>query len=132
MSLGDHYFKQGLFDEAVLVYDKAMELSENGYGLGWLGGAYAKSGRTIEARAVLERLQERSLTSYVDPVEKVYVYVGLGDADRSFEWLEKAYGARSSDLAHLRTWVQFQDLTDARQFPDSPTWHAASDSSKYP
>jgi hypothetical protein len=32
----------------------------------------------------------------------VYVYAGLGDKDKAFEWLEKAYEERSDSLAWFR------------------------------
>ena len=63
---------------------------------------YALAGRIDEAHAILERLNELAESRHVPPLEWVSVYAGLGDLDTSFEWLEKAYSARSSNLPLYR------------------------------
>ena len=98
LRLGQNYELRGLFSEAIPHLEKAVELDNTPYGLGNLGHAYAKSGRVDEAHAVLERLEELANSRYVAPLERANVYAGLGDLDRSFEWLEKAYDERSSNL----------------------------------
>jgi len=59
------------------------------------------------------------------------VYAGLGDKDKAFEYLEKAYQERSSDLPYflkadlrmdsLRSDPRFQDLMRRMNFPTSPS-----------
>jgi hypothetical protein len=39
---------------------------------------------------------------YVSRFAHVYIYIGLGDKDKAFEWLEKAYQERSDSLAWFR------------------------------
>ena len=39
---------------------------------------------------------------YVSPFGRIYTYLGLGDKDKAFEWLEKAYAERSDSLAWFR------------------------------
>ena len=84
MWLGQNYELRGLFSEAIPHYEKAVELDDTPFGLGNLGHAYAKSGRVDEAHAVLERLEELANSRYVAPLERVSVYAGLGDLDKSF------------------------------------------------
>ena len=118
MWLGENYELGGLLSEAIPHYEKAVELDETPYVLGSLGHAYAKSGRVDEALAVLERLDELSKSRYVAPLERAYVHAGLGDLDRSFEWLEKAYEERSSDLLLARVFPIGKDIEHDPRFSD--------------
>ena len=67
-----------------------------------LGHAYAAAGKEDAAREVLNRLLTRSKTEYVSPYEIAMIYAGLGEKDRTFEWLEKAYEDRSTLLVYFR------------------------------
>jgi hypothetical protein len=59
------------------------------------------------------------------------VYAGLGEKNKAFEYLEKAYQERSSDLPYflkadlridsLRSDPRFQDLMRRMNFPTSPS-----------
>jgi len=58
------------------------------------------------------------------------IYAGLGNRDKSFEYLEKAYQERSADLSYflradlrvdgLRSDPRFQDLLRRMNFPKNP------------
>ena len=45
------------------------------------------------------------------------VYVGLEDMDRAFEWLDKAFEARSWELPLLKVDPIFETLREDRRFP---------------
>ena len=118
LRLGWNYADQGSVEEAIRAYEKAAGLSGGRIGLGPLGHAYAKSGRIDEAQAVLGRLEELSTTGYISPPDMASVYAGLGDLDRSFEWLEKAYQQRSYELLFLRAFPAGKDLAADPRFAD--------------
>ena len=63
---------------------------------------YGLAGRKVEANKTLEELLELNRHRYVTPVAMVYVYTGLGDKDRAFVWLEKAYQERSNLMSYLK------------------------------
>jgi hypothetical protein len=48
---------------------------------------------------VLQHLDELEQRRFVSCIARFYVYVGLGDKERAFEWLEKTYQERSDSLA---------------------------------
>src|SRR5262249_41836072 len=52
---------------------------------------YAAQGRKNEARKILEQLMLFSKHSTVPPEHFAFVYIGFGDKDRAFTWLEEAY-----------------------------------------
>ena len=40
---------------------------------------------------MLDQLNERSKQRYVPALARAIIYMGLGDKDKAFEWLERAY-----------------------------------------
>ena len=83
--------------------DIATRLSpDEGLLLGFVGYAYGVSGRSAEAQKILQHLDELEKRKYVSPFGRVYTYLGLGDKEKAFEWLEKAYQERSDSLAWFR------------------------------
>jgi TolB-like protein/Tfp pilus assembly protein PilF len=65
------------------------------------GHALAVSGDKPGAQNVLLQLQQLSRTRYVPALYFAAIYTGLGDADRSFEWLQKAYDEQNDRLPYL-------------------------------
>ena len=70
--------------------------------LPFLGYGYAVTGRRAEALKILQSLDEMEKRRYVSRIYRAYIYAGLGDKDKAFEWLEKAYQERSDSLAWFR------------------------------
>ncbi|HMG36371.1 MAG TPA: hypothetical protein VKM94_20720 [Blastocatellia bacterium] len=80
--------------------------------------AYAASGMKSDAMAGVNRLSEMSKTSYVSAYTLAVAYAGIGDKDRAFEWLERAYDERASWLIFLKVEPVFNSLrSDARFDP---------------
>ena len=88
------------------AYKDAIIHAERGVGLspgvnflrGVLGAVYAMAGETIAARQVLDDLLERSKRMYVGPTVISWIYSHLGEHDRAFAFLEKAYEQRDCTL----------------------------------
>jgi tetratricopeptide (TPR) repeat protein len=71
--------------------------------LGHLGYIYGRMGREAQARDVLRRMTERSSGgAYVSPVAVSWVYIGLGEHDEAFEWLDRGYDTRANWMLFLR------------------------------
>jgi serine/threonine-protein kinase len=101
--LGRAYLTKGMAQRAI----EEMEVAHRGEPdeplvLGLLGYGYAVTGRRADALKTLETLDEMEKKHYVSGIARVYVYAGLGDKDKAFEWLEKAYQERSDSLAWFR------------------------------
>ena len=111
--LGGAYELKGMYEEAIAEYQRAIELSGSStdklFISANLGTAYAASGRGDQARDILDRLKEQSQRRYVSQVDIAEIHAALGEKDQAFEWLEKAYEARSSDLRFLKVSPSFTD-----------------------
>jgi TolB-like protein/Flp pilus assembly protein TadD len=67
-----------------------------------LAHAYAVAGDKPQALKLLAEVQELSKRRIVDSWEFAIVYAGLGDKDRAFEFLDKGYEERPSNLESLK------------------------------
>jgi tetratricopeptide (TPR) repeat protein len=65
--------------------------------------AHAMAGNRDEALRVLNQLTELSRQRHVTADNLALVYVGLGEKDQAFEWLEKAAEERSGYLVYFKT-----------------------------
>ena len=81
-----------------------------------LGRAYAVAGKRDEALKMLNELKERAKRSYVSPVGIAIIYVGLGEKEQAFSWLEKAYEDRSTWLIFLKVEPRFDPLRSDPRF----------------
>jgi non-specific serine/threonine protein kinase len=83
---------QKRFDEAVTELEKTVQsIPESTYYRGYLGYAYARAGKTGQARKILGELIEEAKTNYVSWLGIADIYVGLGEKDHAFAALELAY-----------------------------------------
>ena len=115
--LGASYEVRGKLDEAVRSLQTAVNLSNrNPHMLAALGHALAMSGRTQEARRIVEELQLQASQKYVPPFNIAMVYAGLGEKDEAFEWLERAYEDRSIWLIFLNVHPMFDELRSDPRF----------------
>jgi len=98
--LGVGYEGSGKRAHAIPAYQKALEMSDGDPDpTAALAHAYAMTGRRAEAEKILHELERRSKSVYVSPYIIATIYAGLGDKDRAFGFLEKAYQERCWDIA---------------------------------
>jgi tetratricopeptide (TPR) repeat protein len=84
--------------------------------------SYGLAGRKAEANKILNELLELNRHRYVTPPALANVYIGLGEKDQAFFWLEKAYQDRSNYLAYLKVFpgVRLAALRPAVRRPFAP------------
>ena len=137
--LGEHAFRAGRLEEAAAAFKKALELnperpfSHTGLGLVYLaqahpqealaemererepffrlGGqalAYHALGRKKEAGTALAEFVTKYHTEGAFQIAELYAF--RGEADRAFEWLERAYAQRDPGLAQMKGDPQLKSL----------------------
>ena len=100
--LGQAYHFTGKHREAIDVLEKAAARSQRSPAiLGTLGAAYARAGRKADAVKLLKELSALAAKRYVSPHAFTWIYLGLGDKDRAFDWLEREYEDRSNSVAWI-------------------------------
>ena len=117
--LGFALLKQQRYEEAMAAFQKGVEIFGRGsQDLSDLGYGYAVTGRRAEALRVLKELEEnyaqgKSLGMYL-----AAVYVGLGDKEQAFAWLEKDFQQHSGTLTFVTWLVAFDDLRSDPRYAD--------------
>jgi non-specific serine/threonine protein kinase len=116
--LSGSYKSIGKPDEAIQsVETYAQLMGRSQMALGWLGEKYANSGRTGEARKLLEELQELAQKAYVQHHSFGLIYLGLGEIDRCFDSFEKAVDEREVAIIHLHVNPAFDPLRSHPRYP---------------
>lgn len=106
-------------DEAVPVLERALALSHGSPGVaGLLVHAYARAGRRADAFRVLADLRRRRQTSYVPAGAFVNAYLGLGDLEQTFFWMEQACREQSNILQFMKVHPQFDPIRGDPRFAD--------------
>jgi TolB-like protein/DNA-binding winged helix-turn-helix (wHTH) protein/tetratricopeptide (TPR) repeat protein len=115
--LGRVYARQGKLEPAIAALEVAVTKSGGLNAiLATLGHVYARAGRRQDAEHVLSILAERGQKGYVAAYDVAVVYAGLGDTDKTFDWLEKAYLERSTWIIHLKWDERFADVRSDPRF----------------
>ncbi len=117
--LGQAYEQKQMYAQAIETYQKGMAQAErHPFLIAALGHAYALSGERNKAQQTLAELREMSKQHYVSPYLFAVVYLGLGDKDQTFAWLDKAFQDRSFFMIWLKVEPQFDSLRDEPRFQD--------------
>jgi TolB-like protein/Tfp pilus assembly protein PilF len=93
--LGDHGAALAAADRGLTLTNRRSSF------LAAFGAACAAAGRRVDAEQVIEDLLARPPAEYVSPLWLADITAQLGDADRAFEWLERAYDQRTQALISL-------------------------------
>jgi tetratricopeptide (TPR) repeat protein len=97
--------------EAIAVLEQALAISRDAFSMAYLGSAHVRAGNFDAARSILKDLLAMSEREAVPPRCFVCLYGELGEPDRAFDWLERAYEARDSWLFFLRVIPLYDPVT---------------------
>jgi TolB-like protein/DNA-binding winged helix-turn-helix (wHTH) protein/Tfp pilus assembly protein PilF len=99
-SLGLGYEGAGKLQEAISEYQQAMQLSDGSLGPAIaLAHAYSAAGKKAEAEKLLRDLERKAKRTSASPYTMATIYAGLGENDKAFDLLEKAYSEKSLGFA---------------------------------
>jgi len=114
--LGQAYAESGMPDQAISELREAIrEPGGDPLLQAELAYAYGISGKREEAIAILKKLDTASEPGSPSSYARAVIYVGLGNSDEAFRWLEKTYEERDIRLINLKVHPVFARLRpDAR------------------
>jgi pentatricopeptide repeat protein len=117
--LGFSLIAKGQPEDAIPALEKAVSITHRSPGvIGVLIRAYAHAGRRSDALRLLEELKTRRKAGYVPAGTFVNAYLGLGENNQAFAWLEKAYKEQSNILQFLKVHPFFDPIRGDPRFAD--------------
>jgi TolB-like protein/Flp pilus assembly protein TadD len=126
-NLGRVHAAKGMYEEAIVAFEKAAQLSGNREAFPALAHAYAKGGREAEARSILEEMRKESSGRHIAAPLLARIHLGLGEKDRAIERLRQGLEERSLWMTMLkmdpvydeiREDTRFRELVKLVGFPD--------------
>ncbi len=117
VNIGKAYTQVGRYREAISAFNRGLALQPEIAGF-ILGPAYcyALSGHRDEAQKRLNKIIDNSKKMYVSPTEIARVYIGLGDKEQAFIWLDKAFSENDGRLTILKVDPTFDPLRSDPRF----------------
>lgn len=107
--LGYALLQKDMPAEAVLAFARAAALS-GARDSAQLAYAYAVTGRRGDAEHVVRTLLRSADRRYLPPFDVALAYVGLGDVDEAFRWLERAYAEHAAGMDTIAITPAFAPL----------------------
>lgn len=115
--LGKSYLQLGRSGEAIAEFQIASALSgESPLYRSMLGHAFGVAGNFSEAHAILNQLRGQSARRFLSSYCIAEIYLGLGDRNQAFDWLEKAYEERARTLVMLKIEPEVDPLRSDKRF----------------
>ncbi len=118
--LGEVYLAKRMYKEGLAELQKAVALDntpERWDRQPMLAYAYAVTGKPQEALKILAEQKQLAKQGYIASYNFAIIYTGLGDKDRAFEYLNKAFD-EGTDLINLPTRPMFDDLRSDPRYAD--------------
>jgi TolB-like protein/Tfp pilus assembly protein PilF len=109
--------EMGKYDEAISLCEKWLQRDpDNQLAIRDAGVAYAKAGRRDKAEEMIARYRELAKTEWVPTGRIAAIYAALGEKDKAFAELEKAFQDRDWDMHRLNIEVYMRPLHDDPRF----------------
>jgi tetratricopeptide (TPR) repeat protein len=110
------YVQKGMFADAIANVQKWRPIDDAAWHWALTAYIYGRSGQQAQARRALQQLAQLNTRRHVDPATLVVAYVGMGNKDEAFAWLQKAYLEHSFVLTALKVDPLFDALRSDPRF----------------
>ncbi|MFQ5652758.1 MAG: protein kinase [bacterium] len=114
--LATAYEQQGLFKEARVHLEEAKSVLGPSIAGPSLARSYAVAGQKTKALKVIDAIS--GATQYVSPYFTATAYTALGDNDQAFDWLQKAFEEKDSQLLFLKVDPKSDNLRSDPRFTE--------------
>lgn len=83
-----------------------------------LGIVYARAGKTANAQRVIDELTREAGEHYVSPLDIAQIYSLVGEREKAFEWLEKAFTERAPWLIEIKVNQDWEPIRDDPRYQE--------------
>jgi TolB-like protein/Tfp pilus assembly protein PilF len=115
--LGINCLHHGKYKEALKNFKiiNRVEPLQN-FGLFWTGVVHARQGHIDKTHHSLNQLLERRKTQYVSASFIAFLYDYVGQRNKTYEWLERAYKEKDHCLAYIKVTMVPEKLRQDQRF----------------
>ena len=111
------YTQKGVLAEVRVELEEARKTYGDGPATcSELAYIYGRTGQQAQARQELAKLEQWNQRQPLDPVAFVIAYIGMGNDDQAFAWLEKAYMQHSNAMTTLKVDPLYDPLRSDPRF----------------
>ena len=116
--LSDSFLEKGMYAEARAELVKTKPFKEERVYVRQIAYLDARTGKRAEARKALAESLRLSQGTQISSGAVALIYAALGDKDKVFLYLDKAFADKSSFLTTLRFWSVFDPIRSDPRFVD--------------
>jgi tetratricopeptide (TPR) repeat protein len=117
--IGACYVGMRRYEEAISAIQQAIEVTgEFPQAVEFIGYVYARMGERDKARKILDECEARMKQSYVPATAPALIYLGLGEDEKVFEWLNRAYEQRGPAVLLVAASPEFDPVRSDPRFQD--------------
>jgi DNA-binding winged helix-turn-helix (wHTH) protein/TolB-like protein/Tfp pilus assembly protein PilF len=111
------FLKKEMYPDAIVAATKARDITRgNAEATATIGYALAKSGKSDDARAILNELENKAATGYVASHALAQIYNGLGEKEKALDMLEKAFAEKDALMVFLKVEPKWDNLRAEPRF----------------
>jgi len=115
--LGQTYEQKNMLKEAIAELAKGVSLSGGGaVYLASLAHAYGVAGRRSDALKLILKLERLAAGQHVSSYDMALAFVGVGEKDQAFSWLERAASEHAPRLMFLNVDPRFDSVRSDPRF----------------
>ena len=108
-----------MYDQAISITEHSLQVDPtNQFALRDAGIVYAKAGRRDKAEEIIGRFRDLAKTQYIPTCRIAAIYGALGEKDKAFEELNKAFEARDWELFRVNVDTYWSSLRDDPRFKE--------------
>lgn len=106
----------GRYAEAINFFEKALSIQNHDEVISMIGYTYARSGNPKKAISIVEKLKQQSESNVLPGTYLAIIYAALEENEKVFNYLQKAYDQRHSDLIALKVDPRFKTIRNDPRF----------------
>ena len=111
--------QMGNYEIALEEIKRGLALSENSTHIkAGLGIVYGRAGKRANAQKVIDELIAESGQRYVSPLDIALIYSVMGERDKAFDWIEKAFKERTPWLIELNVNPEWEPIRADPRFEE--------------
>ncbi len=107
----------GRLSDSITNLQKSVDLNKDALRpQGMLGYSLGASGRRSEALELLKEIENRNSEGVAAASNIATIYIGLGDKEKAYEWLEKGFQDKDIEISRSDWFPQFNSLREEPRF----------------